>query len=242
MCQKTESQTDIFQIKVCDPIDACKVGQFKGSQRQPCLLHHLFQTLLGVRGGQLLDNVVKQSTAIKLVLCAWSYSVFAGLMIALHGIDPNWVNIQQNNCQFLSGYFSRASRTLFCVSLIIISILVAMIQVTSFVKLRRRLNVRVAPVGVGRVGNRCDSGINMLYKRAMRNSALVGISFMVGWLPVCIMMLLYDWGHIDQDTLINVGWLVVPLTMMQGLANAVIFRARNIYMFFQRIFSRVVVV
>ena len=122
---------------------------------------------------------------------------------------------------------------------ILISILVAMIQVTSFVKLRHRLNVRVAPVGVaGRAGNRGASGINMLYKRAMRNSALVGISFMVGWLPFCIMMLLYDWGHIDQDILINVGWLLVPLTMIQGLANAVIFRARNIYMFFQKNFQQ----
>ena len=153
-----------------------------------------------------------------------------------------WVNVQQNNCHLLTRYFSRASRTLFCVSLILISILVAMIQSVSFIKVHHRLNVRVAPVGAGRAGNRGAVGINMLYKRAMRNSALVGISFMVGWLPFCTMILLYDWGHIDQDTLINVGWVLIPLTMMQGLANAVIFRARNIYMFFQRIFSRVVVV
>ncbi len=191
--------------------------------------------------GQLLDNVITQSVAIKLVLFAWSYSTFVGLMLALHGIDSTWFKIQQHPCQILGKAFSRSSRTLFSGSIIMIAILVILTQIALFIKMHHRLNIRVAPEGVqvaGRNGNRADSGTNMLYKRAMKNSALIAISFTVGWVPFCIVMLLYDWGHLDQDTLINVGFLVIPLCMMQGLANAVIFRARNIRMFLERIFNR----
>ncbi len=199
----------------------------------------IFQTLLGVSSGQLLDNVITQSAAIKLVLFAWSYSTFVGLMLALHGIDSTWLKIQQHPCQMFGKAFSRTSRTLFSGSIIMMAILVILTQTALFIKMHHRLNIRVAPEGVaGRNGNRADSGINMLYKRAMGNSALIAISFMVGWVPICIVMLLYDWGHLDQDTLVNVGFLLIPLCMMQGLANAVIFRARNISIFLERIFNR----
>ncbi len=192
---------------------------------------------MGIRRGQLLDAVINESTAIKCVIAAVIYCIGTTSFIMFYGASSERLQQEDYTCDFLNEAFSPSSRRVYGLTIIMICILIAIFQVSTFRILQKRLNLRVAPDGHDTVGNRNNS-LNKLYKKALKNSTLIAIAYMVGWLPVSLVLSLFDWQLLDRETLVDLGFGFAPLTLIQAICNALIFRAKHITDYVRRVFRR----
>ncbi len=154
----------------------------------------------------------------KISICvAWAYSISIGLPLALLKPDGD---LQLNNR--VACYFNRAAASIWRGSMIALILLIIFMQVLTYGLLRRRLNTVVATlqISVGKI---------KLYKRAMKTCAQIAVAFFIGWMPIAIGSLLFDWLPGNRGVLMEVNHYFRILFILQGFSNVVIFRLRNLY-------------
>ncbi len=181
---------------------------------------------MAVSSGLLLDVVLSERTARRLVAIGCIYSILIALMMVF--INPaNNVQCPTGSCVPTTSQYSIGARTAFAVSVLLIIVGVTIVQIMALYKLRRRLNNAVGTIHAGQ-------GLNRLYKRAMTKSALVAIAFTVGWGPPFVMLILSEWANIDQNLVNTMLPYLYMLGMIQGCCNAIIFRAKHIKNYIQQ--------
>ncbi len=172
---------------------------------------------MAMKTGQLLESVMTRTTAKRSVCAAWVYSVGIGLLLAI--LEPDG-DLQPNNS--VSCYFNRFASTMWRGSIIILIILIVYVQVINYQVLRQRLNMATEILNL-------SQGKIKLYKRAMKTCTMIAIAFLIGWLPVAIGSLLFDWLPSYRAVLIEINHYFRILFILQGFSNVVIFRMRNLY-------------
>ena len=187
------------------------------SGSRPDLVSCYFQTYMGVSKGRLLDVVLSASTAKKCVAAGWIYSTTIGLLLAF--LTPgNKTLYPSDTCLPTDLGFTAVSRTISSLSILGIILAVAFIQFMTVYKLQKRLNNSIGPV--------TNQGLNRLLKRAMTKSALVALTFSIGWGPLGITYILFDWSNMDPFVLEKVIYYLGRLAFLQSFCKAVIFRAK----------------
>ncbi len=177
---------------------------------------------MGVSKGRLLDVVLSPSTAKRCVAAGWIYSATIALLMAFL-IPENEKLCPINTCSLTDSGYNKVARTIALLSILGIILAVAIIQFLTFSKLQKRLNNSVGPV--------TNQGLNRLFKRAMTKSALVAITFSIGWGPVCLTTLLNDWSIQSPFVSKKVLPVLLTLAFLQGFCNAIIFRAKHLKMY-----------
>ncbi len=181
---------------------------------------------MGVHNGQMLDVILSQDIAKKCVAAGWIYSItIALLMILLVPENIEECPMQTNACLPTSDYYMK-TRAVVALSNLGIILGVTIIQILSFYKLRKRLNNSVACM--------TNPGLNKLFKRAITKSALVAIAFSIGWAPLSITIILYDWSNLGPVVLGRAMRYLFVLGFVQGFCNAIIFRAKYLKDFIQK--------
>ncbi len=172
---------------------------------------------MGVVAGCLLDAALSTKAAKILITTGWLYSIFNGLLLVFIRKDVHRDAFPEESCYIQRPTYHIAGRSAGSFSIFIIIIMVIIIQVVTFYKLKRRLNLYVGPSnGV--------TGLNRLYKRAMIKAALVATCFSIGWAPYIVEIIAYDWSNNNID--VFPASLPAFLFMLQGYCNAVIFRSK----------------
>ena len=181
---------------------------------------------MGVHNGKMLDVILSQSIAKKCVAAAWIYSITMALLIVF--LVPENIEecpVQTNACLPTSDYYTK-TRVVMALSILGIILGVTIMQTLSFYKLRKRLKNSIACM--------TNPGLNKLFKRAITKSALVAIAFSIGWAPISITVILYDWSDLDPLMLGRAMRFMLVLGFMQGFCNAIIFRAKYLKDFIQK--------
>ncbi len=187
---------------------------------------YYFQAYMGVHNGKMLDVILSQSIAKKCVAAAWIYSITMALLIVF--LVPENIEecpVQTNACLPTSDYYMK-TRVVMALSILGIILGVTIMQILSFYELRKRLKNSVACM--------TNLGLNKLFKRAITKSALVAVAFSIGWAPICITVILYDWTNLDPLMLGRAMRFMLVLGFMQGFCNAIIFRAKYLKDFIQK--------
>ncbi len=182
---------------------------------------------MGVASGCLLDAALSTKAAKILITTGWLYSMFIGLLLIFIRTEPIEVSPQES-CFIRRPSYHIAARSAGGFSILMIIVMVILIQMVTFCKLKRRLNVYVGPSnGV--------TGLNRLYKRAMIKAALVGVCFSIGWVPYMVKIIMHDWSN--GDVTLFPAPIPLLLAMLQGFSNALIFRAKHLRDFIKNKFS-----
>ncbi len=168
---------------------------------------------------------MSQSIARKCVATGWIYSIIIALLnIFLTSENGEFLSTEINTClQIMSPSYNVLARTLLALSILSAILGVAIIQFLTFWKLRKRLNNSIGCVN--------NQGLNRLFKRAMKKSALVAAAFSIGWGPGLMLMVITDWSNLNQleyRRVVRVMTVSFVLAFFQGFCNAVIFRAKHI--------------
>ncbi len=72
-----------------------------------------------------------------------------------------------------------------------------------------------------------SQGLNSLYQRALKTSTIVASCFTVGWAPLCVFLLSEHWANENYGEIkIRLGPILMAVALLQGLCNAIIFRAK----------------
>ncbi len=180
---------------------------------------------MGITSGQLLDSVLSARTAKRCVTAGWIYSVTIALllifMVPAHDHDDQ---SPTDSCSvYTSTQYHIAAKATASISVLAIILAVIVIQGKTLQRLRKRLNNSIGPINTGQ-------GMNGLYKRAMIKSALVAAVFIIGWGPFFIILIIPAW--VKKDFMPNNAVLFfIAVGTFQGFGNAVIFRAKSIYLF-----------
>ena len=175
---------------------------------------------MAVRSGKLLDVVVSQTKAKIYISIAWMYSLLLALLrLFLDHFDYLGPSIP---LVVTIGY----GRAIWALSNLILIFLVMMVQLSTYIKIRKRVAMAIGSVNA-------TQGLNNLYKRAMKKSTLVAVCFALGWGPMSISMLAQDWTALMSNswTIENYGAserrlmaVLTGVSLLQGFTNAIIFR------------------
>ncbi len=116
--------------------------------------------------------------------------------------------------------FQRLSlSSLYLWSLYLVTGLLVVVQIVTFFALKRRHEFR-SGTGTVAAGNQAR---RKLYVKAMVKSWLISMAFIIGWMPLCICTILYDWAPGVDKLMLNA--LIPNLTMLssvQAVCNAFI--------------------
>ena len=165
-------------------------------------------------------------TACKLVCGAWAYSIVLGLPLVL--LESNG-DLQHNSK--LSCYFNKIASSAWRISIMIVTVAIILIQVSTYNSLKERLH--------GALNLRLSLGKIRLYRRAMITSALIAIAFCIGWLPIAIASLMFDWLPDSRDAIVEVNMYFRILFILQGFSNGIIFCLKDVKCCCNRNASRV---
>ncbi len=179
-----------------------------------------------MKTGQLLETVMTKRAAKTIICVAWAYSACIGLPLALLHPDGD---IRPN--RRVACYFNRAASTVWRGSIIILIIIIIYFQVLNYHLLRQQLRA------AAQIQNLSQGKIK-LYKRAMKTCTLITGAFLIGWFPLVIGSMLFDWLPNDRATIIEVNHYFRILFILQGFSNVVIFRMRNLYPRILNLFQR----
>ncbi len=178
---------------------------------------------MAVQAGRLLDMVISHRKARIYICIAWLYSVLVALFRFMDhiGYTESSITLSQQ-----SGY----GRVVWAFSTITLITIIMMIQISTYIKIRKRISMAVG-------GINAMQGLNNLYKRAMKKSTLVALCFAVGWAPVCIMVLVHfeDWTN-EEFRIVEQrpGPVLLVMSLVQGFCNALIFRAKYLLFHMRR--------
>ncbi len=186
---------------------------------------------MGVNKGQMLDAILSPSTATKCVAAGWIYTTMVALLMVF--LIPGEIDecpAQTNTCPPITSDYYIKTRTIVALVNLGIILGVAIIQFLSFYKLHKRLNNSVGCV--------TNQGLNKLFKRAMTKSVMIAIAFSLGWAPLFITIMLYDWSNLNSMMLEKVLPFLFVLGFLQGFANTIILRFKHLKEFIQKKISR----
>ncbi len=168
---------------------------------------------MAVRAGRLLDAVISQTKAKLFICIGWSYSV---LIAILRSTRDNFDYTKSSLSHKMEG------RVIWAISTLILIILIAMLQVSTYVRLRKRISIAVGSVNA-------TQGLNILYKRAMKKSTLIAVCFVLGWTPLCILFVVQEFIITKYGALQRrLTAVFLALSLLQGFSNAIIFRAKHL--------------
>ena len=149
------------------------------------------------------------------ICVAWAYSITIGLPLVVLKSDGNLELHSKVSC-----YFNKVASSTWRISIIIVTILINLIQVSTYNSLKKRLS--------GATNLHLSIGKIKMYKRAMTTCGLIAVAYSIGWLPIAVGSLMFDWMPGYRGVIIEVNSYSRILFILQGFSNAVIFGLRNV--------------
>ena len=180
-----------------------------------------FQAFLAVKSKVMPHQALSKKKAIVLLCFGWAYGFCMALMCMFM---PH--AYQMYDCTSLYALFHKVPMTMYALSVMSLSALVIILQLTTYWKLWKQWRMAVGSVAENR-------GRNRIYHRAMITSCLIAACFVIGWLPSSISLLLFHWSNIDKKTLDTTFNVLSTLGLLQSLCNPIIFKIRNSNMEFR---------
>ncbi len=183
----------------------------------------LFQTYLGIKTGQLLEAVMTRMRAILLITFGWAYGIILILICILfpRSEDPYKVGFK---CERKA-----IPMTLVALSGLFIICSIITIQIQTLFILKSRLNEARGNDGRSALVTRISTGRIRLYKRAMGTSGMIGLVYVIGWMPLFVVYTINAWSLGDKDIVDTVlPKFVILAFILQSFSNAIIFRLRNL--------------
>ena len=117
--------------------------------------------------------------------------------------------------------FHRIPRTVFVASVITLGVVIVMVQMATYSKLRKQQQTPIGEMSASTVSR------NKLYKKAMTTSALITLAFLLAWIPLMIGCLFVDWSGFDEQKSRPIIRSLGILGIAQSFSNAIIFKLRN---------------
>ncbi len=169
-----------------------------------------------------MDVVISEKRAKTCMVIAWLYSIMLALIMLVRLYVDFFNEALEISRMALTNVLKGSYKydAVNAISILITIFLVIVLQIATYWRLKKRINV-----GVGSAN--ASQGLNSLYTRALKKSTIVAGCFTVGWAPLCVFLLSEHWANENYAEIkIRLGSILMALALLQGLSNAIIFRAK----------------